>query len=571
MIALKRTPRICALLFALVLLMNMAACGTTETTSVLSEASAAETPVVSDEEPPPAMDASTESSADIPSDSVALPICEEKRTYTMFMTMPFFVSSLVEDMSTGLQLFRTAQERTNIYFDVTAVNGEVFDEQFQLMLASGNYHDVMDGMSKYTAGYDAAIDEGICIDLYDLAVAYAPNYMRAVSADLNTLAQLVTDGGNMATFGILYAEANCETQGYLIRDDWLSETGMDIPGTYDELHDVLAAFRDHYGAVGMAFNGTEETLLDYGYGCAGGDFLVIDGTVVSGFTLDSYYDFISMCAQWYQEGLIYADFFTAATGDYDQLMVADQLGIVQGAATSFSTIEAYLTEDQAENFSLAGMSPVTIQEDDELHYCWNQPNYLKRTDAWAISAACEDPIPLVQFVNYMFSEAGELLFNYGTEGDTFVFDENGVPQYTDVVINNPDQPYFFASYLYVSNAATEYLPGLMDVSASYYNFGDAEWAAYELFREPANDGSYNYPDGASLTAEENERYAQLSSDMDTYIEETVNAWVIGQAELNESSWTTFQEQLRTLGIEELTALKQAAYDRYQEKLERLTA
>lgn len=577
----KTSIRICAILLAMVMLLGMTACGTSGSSATAETASEGATPAeeealeTAEEEIPaqevtPAESAAEEAPAEatVP-ETVSLPISEEKLTYTMFMTMPFFVGSLIENMGTDLQLFRTAQEVTNIYFDVTAINGEVFEEQFQLMVASDNYYDVMDGMSKYTSGYDAAIEEGICIDLYELAKEYAPNYMAAISADTNTLAQLITDEGQMAAFGILYAEANCETQGYLIRDDWLSEVGMAVPSTYDELHDVLAAFQKTYDAKGMPFGGISESRLDYGYECAAGGFMAVDGTVVSGYTLDNYYDFLTMCAQWYSEGLIYADFYSAATGDYDQLMVSNQIGIVQGAATSFSTIKAYLTEEEAEHFSLIGMTPVTINPDDDLHYCWNQPNYLKRTDAWAISADCEDPIPLVQFVNFMYSEEGKLLFNYGTEGETFNYDEDGRPQYTDLVINNPDQPYFFASYLYASNAATEYLPGLMDVSASYYSFGDTEWDAYALFAEPANDGAYNYPSGASLTADENERYTQLSSDMETYVEETVVAWVIGQTELNEDSWNVFQQQLTSLGIEEMTELKQAAYDRYQKKLRSL--
>ncbi len=568
-----------ALLLCFAMLLALAACSGSETPAesveeTTSAAETAETPATTETEPATApADGSAE--AEGPQGptvgEVSLPISEEKLTYTMFMTMPFFVGSLIDDMGTDLKLFSTVQDLTNIYFDITAISGEVFSEKFQLMIASGTYCDVMDGMSNYNPGYDSAINEGICIDLYDLAVEYAPNYMAAVSADTNTLAQLITDEGRMATFGILYAEANCETQGYLIRNDWLDAVGMDIPTTYDQLHDVLTAFKDTYGAVGMPFNDISESRLDYGYQCAGGNFMVIDGKVVSGFTTDSYYDFLSMCADWYSEGLIYPDFYSAATGDYDQLMVSNEIGIVQGAATSFSTITAYLNEEEAANFSLAGMNPVTINEDDELHYCWNQPNYLKRTDAWAISADCEDPVPLVQFVNYMYSDAGRLLFNYGTEGDTFTFDENGDPQYTDVVINNPEQPYFFASYLYASNAATEYLPALMDVSASYYSFEDAQWNAYYLFSEPANDGTYNYPSGASITADENERYSQLYSDMETYIEETVVSWVIGQTQLNEDTWNAFQAQLEAMGIEELVQMKQDAYDRYQSKLNSLLA
>ena len=105
----------------------------------------------------------------------------------------------------------------------------------------------------------------------------------------------------------------------------------------------------------------------------------------------------------------------------------------------------------------------------------------------------------------------------------------------------------------------------MDVSASYYNFGKAEWNAYELFRTPSNDGAYNMPTGAALTAEESTRYAQLSSDFDTYVENTVTGWIVGQAPLDENAFADFKAQLVSLGLDEMTEIKQSAYDRYEEK------
>ena len=566
----KLFSKLLALSLAMILVFSLASCGTEASTA---DASPADSSIASASHPqsvaaPETDDISLqETESALPeTGSVTLPISEEPLTYTMFMTEPFFIGSLINSMEEDLGLFKAAQAATNIYFDVTAVNGEVFSEQFQLMIASGDYCDVMDGMSNYTAGYDAAIEEGICMDVYDLVKEYAPNYLAAISRSADTLAQLVTDEGKMATFGLCYKEANAETQGYLIRQDWLDALGLSIPQTYDELHDTLAAFQQAYGCDGMYFGGYSDERLSYGYGCGSGDFIVMDSTVTSGYIQDSFYDYLCMCRDWYAEGLIYSDFFTAATGDYDQLLIGGDCGVVQGAATSFSTIYAYLTEEEMETFALAAMTPVKLNAEDELHYSWNVPNYLKRTDAWSISGDCENPVPLVQFVNYMYSEEGALLFNYGTENETFTYDENGDPQYTDLVINNPDQPYFFASYLYASNAATEYFPSMMDVSASYYNFGDAEWQAYELFSTPANDGTYNMPAGAAMTEEESTRYAQLSSDFDTYVESTITAWIVGQEPLDETAFQNFKTQLDNLGLAEMTEIKQAAYDRYGTKV-----
>ena len=45
---------------------------------------------------------------------------------------------------------------------------------------------------------------------------------------------------------------------------------------------------------------------------------------------------------------------------------------------------------------------------------------------------------LVKWADYFYSDEGSILYNMGVEGVTFEFDENGVPQFKDELINNPD-------------------------------------------------------------------------------------------------------------------------------------
>lgn len=67
--------------------------------------------------------------------------------------------------------------------------------------------------------------------------------------------------------------------------------------------------------------------------------------------------------------------------------------------------------------------------------------------------------------------------NCGTEGKPFTYGKSGAPQYTDLVTNNAEQPYFFACYLYPQRGY-RYLPNLMHVSALYYSF--IRYGAYRL-------------------------------------------------------------------------------------------
>ncbi len=71
---------------------------------------------------------------------------------------------------------------------------------------------------------------------------------------------------------------------------------------------------------------------------------------------------------------------------------------------------------------------------------------MKDNDNWAFSADCADIDPLLDLVEYLFSDDACLLTNYGVEDVTYTLDSEGKPRYTDLIVNNPDGlSYFFAS------------------------------------------------------------------------------------------------------------------------------
>ena len=186
------------------------------------------------------METSTEDVPELQLEEVELPLFEETRTYTMWTRLPFFMSNLVSDMATDINNLKLLQEYCNVKLEITTVGDSVVSEQFNLMVSSGDYTDIIsDGVSHYTKGYDAAITDEIIIDLYDLAVEYAPNYMYYLETDPQLKAALITDNGCLPTLATIYKEAGCENGGILIRGDWLRELGMEKPATYDQFHEYV--------------------------------------------------------------------------------------------------------------------------------------------------------------------------------------------------------------------------------------------------------------------------------------------------------------------------------------------
>ncbi len=502
-------------------------------------------------------------------EEVELPLFEETRTYTMWTMLPFFMNGLVSDMATDINNMKLLQENCNVKLEVTAVGDSVVSEQFNLMVSSGDYTDIIsDGVSHYSKGYDAAITDDIIIDLYDLAKEYAPNYLYYLDTDPSLRAALITDNGCLPTVATIYKESGCENGGILIRGDWLEELDMEQPETYDQLHDYVQACMEKYGAQGITIGNSmadcrgDDSLYSYGYDLYAGGYNVIDGQVVYSYLNDNYYDYLRMLADWYQDGTLYSDFFNVQMGSTDKWFASGQCPVDTGTAANIATIESYA--DPSYSYELMPINAPKVNADDQLHFSWTDNfSRIKQQDSWAISTACQDPEGIMMMVNYLFSEAGQLMYNYGDEGHSFEYDAEGKPQYTELITNNPDGiSYKDACYIYASAVASGHLPSIMDVRAGYYYFGDEEWNVFDTFRTCDADGSYNLPTGVALNEEENQEYATLSSDITTYASTEIMKFILGQSELTPDSFETFRDTILSMGGERMEELYQQAYERY---------
>lgn len=579
----KKTKALSWLLILVMVCSMLAGCGEsagaekTASVGLAAESTpeiAPETPAEIPEEEPSTVEASIEEAPQAPElelQTVELPLFEETRSYTMFNMLPFFMSGLISDMSTDINTLRLLQENCNAKIEVLAVSDSVVAEQFNLMCSSGDYTDIIYGTSNYTRGYDAAITDEIIIDLMELAEEYAPNYLYYLESDQDLKKTLITDNGCLPTVATIYKEQGCENGGILIRSDWLSELGMEVPETYEALHTYIQACIKEYNTQGicignaMGQNKADDKLYSFGYDLNAGEYNVVDGEVVFSYLNDSYYDYIKMLAEWYADGTIYSDFFNAQMGATDKYFASGACCLNTGTAANLATIESYA--DPNNPYELMPINAPKVNQDDELHFSWTDTfSRIKQRDTWAISTACQDPEGIMMMVNYLFSEEGQLMFNYGDEGHTFDYDENGQPMYTELVTNNPDGlSYKDACYIYVAAVASGHMPSVLDVCASYYYFDDSEWNVFETFRTCDADGSYNMPTGVTLNEEENEEYASIASDVNTFAASEIMKFVLGQAELSEDSFAAFQDTVRSMGGDRMEEIYQAAYERFMAK------
>lgn len=142
-------------------------------------------------------------SGEVVLESVELPIVGEPVHYTCWMPVAPYAGNLInmDNFSEEIAMVKHINEMTNVYIDFTAVAGGIGEEEkFNLMIASGDYCDILGVMNKYTsagannpsAAHEKAIYDDVIIDLYDDLQTYAPNYWNRLRADNNAFMTMLS-------------------------------------------------------------------------------------------------------------------------------------------------------------------------------------------------------------------------------------------------------------------------------------------------------------------------------------------------------------------------------------------
>ena len=567
-----------ALLLSLVLVVGMfAGCGAKEEASAEVSAPAESVSAPAEEEELfvpeiPVVDSAAEEPEEVVP-SYTIPISEEPLTYSIWMTYAPFAAELVNvDTMEGMLVLDTLQEVTNIHFDVTAANGAAEQDNFNLMIAAGDYTDIISSMSFYGTGLEGAVEEGIIQDLAEVLPEKCPIYWSKLTENTNTLMRAYTDGGYMPTICVLYPEVGQEVIGPVLRGDWLDEWGMEMPKSYDDLYAYLEKANTEKGAIFDVVS-TDGMIGDLALGdnITLGGFEVVDGVVEYGSVQPAFKDYLKFMNKLYTNKLISQDFFADTAADLSSSARMNfGLGtnsLVSVGANNTSDIVMNVTDDA---FEMRVMPYVSASGTTENHLGPETlTDTMKDNDPWAFSTECDDIEPLLQMVEFMFSDEGYLLTNYGVEGETYTM-VDGEPQYTDLVVANPDGlSYFFASYVYVTNAATGFFPYINDMSKTFYEFNDNQWQVFEDLKG-LSDCAYNYPSFAGMSPEESSEYSSIESDMSTYMDSKVLEFIVGSADID-AEFDSFVETLYDMGLQDLIDIKQAAYDRAMERVARIGA
>ena len=470
-----------------------------------------------------------------------------------------------------LNSYATWQETPFIeaWAEQTGVDLEAsFVSDFSVYLASGDYADIIVyGWNGYSGGAAKAISDGIIIGIEDYVEEFAPDYWKVLNSDPNYLKGTMTSAGNMVGFYNIRTEPARISWGAYTRGDWLEDLNMEVPTTVDEFTAMLKAFKEEKGAS-VPFGATLGTLQGMGgngiltsaFGLARTDYYQFNGTIHYGPFEDSYKDYVTYLSQLYADGLLDTNILTVDDTTVKSNMMNGVSGFTAGTCSGQmgSTMQQMASVNP--NYQLVPVGSLVKNAGERAMYS-NYSGYLNPTAA-AITTSCKDVETAMKFLNYGYSEKGNLLMYYGIEGISFEMIDD-YPYFTDFVKNNPDGltfPQALSLYDYSPSVG----PYISNGDYSLQTYSETQLHALELWSDTDAKEHFVPAYAISISEEHMDEYASIKSEVDTCVNEYFSKFVTGEYSIEEK-WDEYISTLKSMGIDTMIQYYQEAYDEYQSR------
>jgi len=433
-------------------------------------------------------------------------------------------------------------------------------EQFNLMMASGELPDIIIGASYYSGGEFQGMEDGVFLDLTEYLPIYAPDYYQVIQDNKSFYREVSNDEGRIPAFYSYKVPGDPPFRRIILREDILSEIGVEIPQTlaeYEPMFQKMLA-KGITPFILQKFGYEEQFMGLYGvWANEVGGFYNDNGTVKYGPVQSGFKQYLELMNSWYKKGYISKDFTSLNVNQTRTLLDTKKAGMIVDA------IVANFNRSQQMKYSVTAANYPRLQPGQKLHYEGNDatPKMPQAENIGAINAKSKNKEVALRFMNYAFTEKGIELLNWGVEGLNFT-KVNGKNVYNETMLANPKFGTEEASYIYKMHFFPKYNMPDTEVHANLLKSPEALASRFKWYPDPDMDSAYKLPN-IQLTPDELNKRTRLMTDITTYTNEMVLKFIIGATPLSE--FEKFVATCKSMGIEEAVSITQGAFNRYQQK------
>lgn len=476
--------------------------------------------------------------------------------------------------------FKWIKEQTNIEFDVTQIDAAAWNEQKNILFASGNLPDIF-LHNDFAASDITQFGQvgGQLMPLNDLIEQHAPNIKKLFADHPEVKAAATSPDGNIYSLPSYFQYPSYGFVRPFIHTAWLEKLNLEEPKTLEDLYNVLKAFkeRDPNGngqPDEIPFGGSweqgsaERTIVLSALGFNADVLMTLsvkDGKVVLPEADPLYAEYVKFMHRLYVEELMDKEIFTQTQVQAQAKSAQDLNGLVTDGA-------AHLI-DPVRWKEYSAMMPLTSQWNQE--QIWPNPPPVQ-IGRFLMTKQAKYPEAAIQFADLFFAEEFSLKFWYGPEKDSedamgysgWYINDAGALTYDlpEGIANNwdfqntlsplsgfnlgivPDNRSFAKLY----NRDIKY-----EEKAGYWRSSMDERVVPHLVSK--------FPD-LYLSDAETARRNELYTPINDYVKTMEAKFITGNEKLTDENLDKYFNELKKLGVDEYVRIYQHAYDAYAKTL-----
>lgn len=349
--------------------------------------------------------------------------------------LTFYNADLLEDDPWTDPVAEALTEATGVKLKTDHPVGE--DKQkISLMIAEQKFPDII--YAKGDAG--SLIDAGVLIDMTDLIEEYGPNIKKMYGDEFDKLKYSKDDPSIYQLCSYDMGGTKFEDAGTAqIQFNILKENNYEVPKSLEEfekmIKDYLAAHpktEDGMDNIGFSLSASDWHWMitlgnPAGYIAEGapdnGQWLVDkDGNAQFKFTSEKVREYFKWMNRMYNEGILDSEFATQTHDDYIAKIASGRVLTLFDTLWDYQDGEKILKQDGKLGQTYCGL-PLGMDESVKVPTMMYQG--LATGQGVGITTACENPEAAIKFLDYLCSDEGQVLINWGIEDVNYKVDENG--------------------------------------------------------------------------------------------------------------------------------------------------
>lgn len=339
----------------------------------------------------------------------------------------------------------TKKIKEDLNIDITFITGD--DTKLNTFFAGDDMPDLITVFDSNSAIVQKAATWAQ--PLNDLAEKYDPHFLQVAAEDTLNWFQL-EDGKtygypNYSNTKEDYEQGTIPAKtAFIIRQDVYNALGKPSMGTPEEFQNVLAEVKKQFPElIPFGFNS-----IGTGTGSLGDvfqDFLGVplvdaDGGFYNRNLDEDYLTWISTLSHAYRDGLISDDSFADDGTAFEEKVKSGKYAtiLLDGTPQQGGNLQIYSSANEGKEYIAIDGPQSTVGHAPTL----NQSG----VTGWMISFITNsnaEPSKSIQLFTYLLSEEGQMLMNYGIEGETYQITADGkvelLPEVREMQLNNADQ------------------------------------------------------------------------------------------------------------------------------------